>query len=189
MSALSTSFHLSCVSSFNVVETKSSNVLKMCSVKGFRSGHCGFHTGLWLLQYEHAKKQAVPQVVLRAIWLLQQCKRPITHFYIVPFNMDFKWFRSYESFFYCLLLHVHALMYPLLPINLCAQILTSAASTMADVIMCVETRWAVSSAAARKATSCWPMRGPVKVRSSFWCRFHHLHNTEMSCRQGLTKQG
>lgn len=35
-----------------------------------------------------------------------------------------------------------------------SQTLTSAVLTMAGVIMCVETQWAASSAAARKATSC-----------------------------------
>lgn len=52
-----------------------------------------------------------------------------------------------------------------------SQISTSAASTMGDVIMCVETQWAASSAAARKATSCWPMREHVKVGSSFYFVF------------------
>ena len=45
----------------------------------------------------------------------------------------------------------------------CSQTSTSAVSTMGDVIMCVETQWAALNAAARKATSCWPMRELVKV--------------------------
>lgn len=54
------------------------------------------------------------------------------------------------------------------PITLCPQTSTSAASTTADVTTCVGTRWAASSAAARRATSCWPTRGPAKVGASLF---------------------
>lgn len=54
----------------------------------------------------------------------------------------------------------------LIMIIICSQILTSAEWITGDVITCVGTQWAALSAAARKATSYWPMRGLVKVGSS-----------------------
>lgn len=48
------------------------------------------------------------------------------------------------------------------------QTLTSARRTTGAAITSAGTRWAPSSAAARKATSCWPTSGRVKVSSQCW---------------------
>lgn len=58
----------------------------------------------------------------------------------------------------------------------CSQILTSAEWITGDVITCVETQSAALSAAARKATSYWPMRGLVKVGSPIEYCLPHRSN-------------
>lgn len=58
----------------------------------------------------------------------------------------------------------------------CSQILTSAEWITGDVTTCVETQSAALSAAARKATSYWPMRGLVKVGSPIEYCLPHRSN-------------